>query len=335
MLSRVADSIYWMSCYIERAENVARFVEVNFNLALDLGIGIGEQWLPLINTTGDHEDFEARYGSPDMQKVVQFLTFDEENSNSILSCLRRARENARSVREMISSTMWEELNKFYLMVRGAATGRGLVDAPLDFFHDVKMASHTLQGVTDSTMSHNEAWHFTRLARLLERADKTSRILDVKYFLLLPSVADVGTPIDTIQWAALLKSASALEMYRKEFGRITPSQVAEFLILDRTFPRAVRFCMIGAEESLLAITGSRSGTFRNQAEQRLGRVRADLDYTGIQEIIGQGLHEFIDNFQAQLNGVGEAIYQSFLSPEAYAQPSNGMVQRQSQRGGVVW
>jgi uncharacterized alpha-E superfamily protein len=214
------------------------------------------------------------------------------------------------------------------MVRGAATGRGLVDAPLDFFHEIKMASHTLQGVTDSTMSHNEAWHFARLARLLERADKTSRILDVKYYLLLPSVHDVGTPIDTIQWAALLKSASALEMYRKAFGRITPAQVAEFLILDREFPRSIRFCMIHAEESLLGITGGRMGSFQNLAEQRLGRARADLDYTGIEEIIKVGMHEFIDRFQTKLNEVGEAVYHSFLSPEAYVYQANGSGQRQS-------
>ncbi|MDX1962639.1 MAG: alpha-E domain-containing protein [Pirellulales bacterium] len=332
MLSRVADSIFWMSRYIERAENVARFVEVNFNLALDLGIEHGDQWLPLISTTGDHDIFADRYGTPNMQKVVEFLTFDDENPNSIISCLRKARENARAVREMISSAMWEELNKFYLMVRGAATGRGLLDTPLDFFHEVKMASHLLQGVTDATMSHNEAWHFARMARLLERADKTSRILDVKYYLLLPSVNDVGTPIDTIQWAALLKSASALEMYRKAFGRITPEQVAEFLLLDKSFPRAVHFCMLRAEESLLTVTGSRLGTFHNQAEQRLGRLRADLDYTSIKEIISIGMHEFIDRFQTRLNDVGESIYYCFLSPEAYVR-NNGQVQSQSQIMGM--
>ena len=162
------------------------------------------------------------------------------------------------------------------------------------------------------MSHGEAWHFARMGRLVERADKTSRILDVKYYLLLPSVADVGTPLDTIQWAALLKSASALEMYRQTHGRITPTQVADFLILDRRFPRAMHFCLIKAEESLLAITGSRPGTFRNPAEQRLGRLRAELDYANIQEIIDGGLHEFIDGFQTKLNLAGEAIFETFFT-----------------------
>ncbi len=312
MLSRVADSIFWMSRYIERAENVARFVDVNLNLTLESGGDSGEQWAPLVFTTGDHKDFEEKYGNPNQQNVIQFLTFDVENSNSILSCLQSARENARTVREMISSLMWEELNKFYLMVRSEAAGRQALDAPFDFFNQIKLASHLLQGVTDATMSHGEPWHFARMGRLVERADKTSRILDVKYFVLLPSVAEVGTPLDTIQWSALLESASALEMYRKTYGRITPMNVAEFLILDREFPRAMHFCLLKAEESLLAITGSRHGTFRTPAEQQMGRLRAELDYARIAEVINNGLHEFIDSFQTKLNLVGEAISETFFA-----------------------
>ena len=164
-----------------------------------------------------------------------------------------------------------------------------------------------------------------MGRLLERADKTSRILDVKYFMLLPSVADVGTPLDTMQWSALLESASALEMYRKRHGRITPAQVADFLILDREFPRAMHFCLIEAEESLSAITGNRGGRIYTTAEQQLGRLRSELDYTHIDEIIDQGLHEFIDHFQVRLNEVGQAMHESFFAPQAVGL----MVQSQSQ------
>src|SRR5262249_3263760 len=214
MLSRVADSIYWMSRYIERAENVARFVEVNLQLMLDLPVAsTGEQWEALVTTTGDHAEFRSRYDTPSPQNVIQFLAFDADNPNAILSCLHAARENARMVREVITSTMWEQLNTFYLLVREAARGRAL-ESPHDFFSQVRMASHLFTGVTDATMSHNEAWHFCRLGRKLERADKTTRILDVKYFLLLPAATDVGTPVDDIQWAAVLRSASALAMYRK-------------------------------------------------------------------------------------------------------------------------
>ena len=190
MLSRVADSIYWMGRYVERAENVARFVDVNLNLMLDAPTGVDQQWQPLVNITGDHEGFTKRYGEATQEKVIQFLTFDRENPNSILSCLRAARENARSVREIISSEMWLQLNQFYLMVNSAAVTTNGHETPHDFFTEVKLASHLFAGVTDSTMTHGEAWHFCQLGRKLERADKTSRILDVKYFILLRSAAAV-------------------------------------------------------------------------------------------------------------------------------------------------
>jgi uncharacterized alpha-E superfamily protein len=319
MLSRVAESIYWMSRYIERAENVARFIDVNLHLMLDLPVGSSEQWEPLVQTTGDLKMFEERYGKATKEHVVAFLTFDTDNPNSILSCLRAARENARTVREIISSEMWEQTNKFYLMVREAAADNRVTEEPHAFFTEIKMASHLFVGITDVTMSHGEGWHFGRMARLLERADKTSRILDVKYFILLPALTDVGTPFDDIQWAAVLKSASAFEMYRKRFGRLRPDRVADFLILDREFPRAMHYCVVKAEESLHAISGSLPGTFQNLAEQRLGRVRSELDYAQIQEIINGGLHEFLDAFQTKLNHVGDAIYHTFLALRPVAVP----------------
>jgi len=331
MLSRVADSILWMSRYVERAENVARFIDVNLNMSLDLGPDMLNQWAPLVYTTGDHAEFTERHGPAGQESVIQFLTFDEKNPNSILSCLASARENARTVREMLSSPMWEELNKFYLLVRNAAQNTAAVhDSPFEFFDRIKHAAYVLEGVTEATMSHGEAWHFRRLGRMLERADKTSRILDVKYYLLLPNVQDVGTPLDTIQWASLLRSAGALEMYRQTHGQITPNHVAEFLILNRDFPRALRFCLIRAEQSLLAITGGATGTYRNRAEQRLGRLRAELDYTSAADIVGGGLHEFIDGFQTRLNDVGDAINETFFAAPAAAEvpPPSRMSQRQT-------
>jgi len=322
MLSRVADSIFWMSRYIERAENVARFIDVNMHLAMDVGsegVRVSDQWAPLVRTTGDHERFAELYGEPDQRKAIEFLAFDDRNPNSILSCLRAARENARTVREMISSSMWEELNKFFLMVLSARTTPDLMNSAYEFFNQVKLSSHLLEGITVATMSHGEAWHFARMGRLLERADKTSRILDVKYYVLLPSVAEVGTPLDTVQWSALLESASSLEMYRKRFGRILPADVADFLILDREFPRAIHFCLIKSEESLLSITGGERGRFRTLAEKRLGRLRAELDYVQIAEIIDQGLHEFIDAFQVELNKVGKAIHETFFALRPVASP----------------
>lgn len=324
MLSRVADSIFWMSRYIERAENVARFIDVNMQLAMDLGTqGLSEsqQWAPLVATTGDLELFSELYGEPNRVAAIEFLTFDERNANSIVSCLRLARENARTVREMISSSMWEELNKFFLTVVAARSSDAIRDSAYEFFNQIKLSSNLLEGITVATMSHGEAWHFARMGRLIERADKTSRILDVKYYVLLPDAQDVGTPLDTVQWSALLESASALEMYRKRFGRIAPAAVADFLILDREFPRAIHNCLIRSEESLLAITGGIRGRFNTLAEKHLGRLRSQFDYTQIGEIIDQGLHEFIDAFQFQLNEVGDAIHETFFAirPVGHAQP----------------
>jgi uncharacterized alpha-E superfamily protein len=313
MLSRVADSVFWMARYIERAENVARFIDVNHNLSLELGDQFGDQWAPLIYTTGDHEGFFKHYKEATRENVLRFLAFDKENPNSILTCVSNARENARTARETISSDMWEELNRFYLLVRDAVNSGATGD--YEFFAQVKRASNLLIGTTDTTMSHGEAWNFVRMGRLLERADKTTRIVDVKYYILLPDVSDVGTTLDVVQWSALLRSNSALEMYRRQHGRIQPNKVIDFLLLDRCFPRSFRYCIGGAEESLHAITGTPEGTFGNRAEQQLGRLRAELDFTSIDDIIQTGLHEFIDDVQGRLNSTGDAIYKTFCASDA--------------------
>src|SRR5258706_5034499 len=168
MLARVADSIYWMSRYVERAENVARFIEVNLNLMLDLPVGSAQQWQPLVATTGDAAAFAKRYGTATQRNVIQFLTFDQENVNSIRSCLRTARENARSVREVISSEMWEQVNEFYLMITSDAARSGSLADPHELFAAVKTSSQLFAAVADATMSHNDGWHFCRLGRELER-----------------------------------------------------------------------------------------------------------------------------------------------------------------------
>ncbi|MCA9602612.1 MAG: alpha-E domain-containing protein [Polyangiales bacterium] len=312
MLSRVADAVYWMHRYVERAENVARFVDVNLHLALDLSPGEHEQWEPIVATTSDDAWFAEAYGKATRENVLQFLTFDTRYPNSILSCFRAARENARSIREIISSEMWESINSAYLMLRDAAAhSEERLRAPHELYAAVKLASQQHIGVTYVTMSHNEAWHFARLGRLLERADKTSRILDVKYFLLLPAPSDVGSPYDEIQWSALLKSASALEMYRKRFRRITPFKVTSYLTLDREFPRSMAYCVRKAERSLHAITGSALETHATPAEERLAALRSELEAEDADDIIQRGLHEYLDAFQLKINGVGDAIYESFF------------------------
>lgn len=319
MLSRVADAIYWLNRHIERAENTARFIDVNFNLILDAPAGVIQQWEPLVVTAGDLPLFRERYGQVTAENVIQFLTFDGDYRHSILSCLRSARENARSVREIISREMWEQVNSFYFMVKEAAPEQP--NSVLhDFFSQVKMQSHLFAGVMDATMSHNEGWHFGHLGRFLERADKTNRLLDVKYFMLLPSGEAVSDTLDQIGWMALLKSASAYEMYRKRSQRITPTGVAAFLILDREFPRSIRVCFEQAEASLHQIVGTPIGTWQNSVERTLGRLRSELDYMTIEEILQSGLHEFLDRLQVQINQIDGKIAKTFFARNAAEQLS---------------
>ena len=359
MLSRVAENVYWMNRQIERAENVARAVETALDLAVEGTISQGRLWNALVCTFGDQADFWARHGLADQAHVISFLSFEPGNPNSIASCLHAARENARTVRDMISTPMWEEINKVHLYMQSAAQQYGGWLHPREFLDEVKRASQLITGVADATMSHGEAWHFARLGRLIERADKTSRVLDVEHYFK-PAAFRFAPPADSttadprsqaafrfappadsttadphsqatapvapaeggdeppggdaVQWSAVLESASALEMYRKQYGPAVRRNVAEFLIFDRFFPRTMHFCLIKAEESLLAITGGAKGAYTNPAERRLGRLRSGLDYGHIDEVLAgdEGLHEFIDGFQQRLNRASDAVQETFFA-----------------------
>ena len=313
MLSRVAESIYWMSRYISRAENVARVVGVNNQLQLHLPGLAEEQWDPMVEVTGDDAAFRTAYDAPTRSNVIEFLAFDTNNPNSIVSCLTQARENARSVREIISSEMWEAINTFYLFLRApGARQRAMADAHA-FFQHVQRSSYQIEGAKNETMEHGEAWHFSRMGQYLERGDQTTRILDTKYYLLLPSPEHVGKPIDDLQWSALLRSASAFEAYRRTHGSVSASAVASFLLLNREFPRSVHHCVIEAQTSLHAVTGTPLRRYANRAERALGRVVANLDYTDIADVIRTGLHDFLDSIQDRLNGVGSEITRTFFAP----------------------
>jgi len=323
MLSRVAESTYWMARYIERAENIARFIDVSLNMSLDAPLAFSDQWQPLVSITGSIEDYQSRYDDVNRDSVIQFLALDPENPSSILSCLRTARENARSIREVISADTWEQVNRFYLMVSSPNAPRRVKESPGTFFADVRRYSQLIAGVADATASHDEAWHFMQLGRLLERADNTSRLLDVKYFLLLPSVEEVGGAVDEMEWSILLRSATALAMYRRKFGQITPENVVDFLLLEPEFPRSILFCLEHAEESVHAITGTPSGGFRNPVERQLGHLRSELAFSQVHDIIGEGLHEFLDTFQRHLNRIGDAISETFFGwqPASSAVPAS--------------
>ena len=309
MLSRVANSIYWMSRYIERAENIARFISVNVHLMLDMALDPDNtQWRPLVTTTGDESDFTKRYREATEKNVIQFLTFDSQNVNSILSCIQFARENARTVREIISSEMWEQINELYHFVQGQSRKRRLAD-PQAFYAHIRLASHLITGLCENTMSHGEGWHFAQVGKMLERADKTARILDVKYFLLLPTLEYFDSPYDAVQWGAVLKSANAFEMYRKHYHRIHYKEVTEFLIFDREFPRSIAYCVQAAADSLMAICKDHSGAIAARTEMQ--KIQKSLLSTNVDAVLANGLHEFIDILQFNLNIVDRAIHQSFF------------------------
>lgn len=312
LLSRVADSLYWMARYMERAENVARLMEVNLHLQLDLPVE-SNQWQPIVETCGEAHIFEKRYAEATEENVLHFLAKDRDYPNSIVSCLFAARENARSVRDTISSEVWEQINSVYLQVQNEYA-KPVEEFSPETFRDLRLAGHMFQGITDATMSHNEAWHFVRLGRQMERADKTSRLLDVKYYMLLPNATHVGTPYDDLLWSAVLKSASAFEMYRQTRGKITPTNVVQFLALDPDFPRSIRHSLARAVDSLDVITGG----VPCESTHLLGALRRDLDDIEVDTLILTGLHEFLDSFQVRLNAVGNQLHRDFFALRSQAQ-----------------
>jgi uncharacterized alpha-E superfamily protein len=314
MLSRVANSIYWINRYIERAENYARFIGVNANLALDTAnIPDAMQWMPLVATTADEELYKAIYNEPTQENIFNFLTFDNENSNSIYACVMNARENARTIRENISIEMWEHINGFYHSVRNTADQRqNIIANPREFLKEVVQGSQLLSGIEDSTISHTEAWHFGRLGRFIERADKTARLLDVKYFILLPSLDEVGSVLDLIQWSAVLKSVSAFMMYRRKHGQLVPQKIIEFLILDKQFPRSVYYCTASAQLMLKNILKTHRSSVKNPVMRKLAMLNSELYYTNTKEIMKFGMHEYIDRLQTIINEVNNEIHAMFFA-----------------------
>lgn len=316
MLCRVADSLFWMSRYLERAENQARFIDVTSSIAL--GYRGSEQvlWSSLLHAGGDVEHFLQRYAAPTRENVINYMLFDRRNLNSVASCLAAARENARSVREILTTPMWEAVNRFYLRVRSAATQPELVlKQPHPFLDQIKRSAHQILGATEATWSHGEAWHFSSLGYQLERADKTSRILDVRYFILLPLSGSTGTQLDVVQWAALLESTGALQMYRRTFGRIQPVNVVDFLLRSDVFPRSLAFCIQQVQRSLAEISHSSEECVSTDAEILTTEVRDELCRLTAAEILESGLHQFVDRFQTRLNSIGQAVSERFFELSA--------------------
>ncbi|MEW6306776.1 MAG: alpha-E domain-containing protein [Verrucomicrobiota bacterium] len=317
MLSRVANSLYWMSRYIERADNTARIVDVNLQLLLDFrdlnDQTLARHWVPIVQSTGDEKDFFALYKKATGQAVTEYLVFQAENPNSIVSSIAQARENARMVRDQITFELWEELNRLYLFVRSPKARQVWKTDPHEFFEEVKASSLQLQGLIDATNMRNEGWHFLQAGKYLERADKTTRILDVRY----QSLPEKGAPAaisqtEALEWSAIIRSCSAWEAYRQIYSAdVNPVKVAEFLIFNEDFPRSVEFCVAQLNTALRRISGVPEGRFCNEAEKLAGRLLAELQFSTIDEVFERGLHDYLDLLQQKFNAIGEALFRAYI------------------------
>lgn len=317
MLSRVADSLFWISRYVERAENIARMVDVHQQLMLDLPTErvqkLKRNWLPLAACLGEHLQLKRRSQKGDVRTVTEFLLYDREHSNSILSCLSAARENARTVREQISPEMWEQINRTYLWYRSANSRHMFERNQYEFFQRVIKTLQLFQGITDNTMLHGEGWEFMRAGRFIERADKTSRMLDDKFYLLNKKRS---TPSEMLlQYSVVLKCCNAREVYQRKHGaELHPGSVAKLLLLDDSFPRSVRYCVQEIDLALRRISGVPAGCFSNKAEKLCGRLLAELSFSSIEDYQVQGMHQSMDDLQGKLNAIGAAIYHTYIHQE---------------------
>ena len=316
MLCRTANELYWMGRHIERAENVARLLDVTYRMALlpyevvEPGLAWAEPWAVPLITSGLATSFYERFQQLSAENVLRFMILDPANVSSIFCCLRSARESARSVRGAITSEMYEDLNSAWLEMRLHDYDRVQATGVSGFLDWVKMRSHLFRGVTFGTMLRDEAYHFIRLGTHIERADNTARILDVKYHTLLPSAAEVGGAVDYYQWSALLRSVSSFESYRKIYSDvITPRRVAELLVLREDMPRSLHSCMNFIHETLEVLCDDNS----KEIERAAGELHAKLHYGRTDDIIEQGLHEYLMDFLDRIYELGAEINKRFLVP----------------------
>jgi uncharacterized alpha-E superfamily protein len=315
MLSRVADALFWMSRYLERAEHVARLLDVCFHLELDLrGVVSGPyelHWTSLAAILQQIIPAAGREGQSPQATISHWLTFDLENPDSIMSCVSRARANARGIRGAITSEVWKELNKLYWQLSDPAFSGQARESPHEFYQAVACGSHLVQGVCDATLTHDEGWQFIQLGKYLERADKTLRILDIQYHLLHELSDPADQPLSSLQWAGVLRSCHAYEAYQRLYvGRVEPERVVEFLLLHPTFPRSVRFALESAARALTAIEGEVPGRPLGKADRILGRVLAELRYGELDVILRGNLHAFLGQMQDQCARVSRAVQEQY-------------------------
>jgi uncharacterized alpha-E superfamily protein len=316
MLSRTADHLYWMSRYTERAENTARMLDVNYQTSLlPQSAAVSKVgWQGMLSISELMPAYQAKHGEVEPQQVMQFMVKDEANASSILTCLRAARENARAVRGSLTTEVWETQNQTWLELNRMLRGGEFERDPGQFFEWVKFRSHLSRGVTVGTMLMDEALHFMRLGTFLERADNTARLVDVKFHAVqsdfFGAASEKDQEYDFYHWSAILRSVSGFEIYRKVYRDvIKPERVADLLILRPDMPRSLHASLNEVVANLQMIASDQS----SETARRAGRLRAELQYGHIEEILANGLHAFLTQFLDRVNDLGARISRDFLIP----------------------
>lgn len=325
MLSRVADALYWMARYVERAEDLTRILTVNFHTLLDARAEAAAAWQPIIAITGDEALYSANFDEYSARNVSEFLLWHPANPNAVTTCITLARENARSVREQLSSEMWEHLNRLYFLVRDIKR-ESATRGPYEFFDKIRNGSQAFQGITNETMTHGEAYEFIQLGKHLERADKTVRIIDVKYASVNQLIEG---PESSLQLIAMLRSCSAFEAFRKtSVEQLNAADVAEFLLFNQQFPRAVAYCLQRALRSVKVM--SEDTRQQNGPQRTLGRICSELDYMDINEILGNRMHPYLERLLSQLNQAGNEITRTYFNTQVILPAEYPPRQQQSQQ-----
>jgi len=312
MLSRIAESLFWLARYVERAEGTARILDVNYHMLLEQSQqSYHLRWEPLIIMAGEEDRFRKLYDSANGENVFEFLAFRPDNPSSIVECISKARENARTIRDRISREMWEDINGLYLTVTHFDPKEEIAAGPHRFCDTVKFGAHRFHGVTDATLPHDEGWEFLRIGGALERAEMTARLVDVQYHNLLdgPPAADA---LDNHQWMAVLRSVGAYEAYHRQYHPpLEPEKVAEMLILNNMHPHSIRFNVTEVQAGLRAVSGTGPRSYANEAERIAGKLVDRLSYDKIGEIFKQGLHGYLNELVNMCGLIGDDIARTYF------------------------
>ena len=317
LLSRYAEALFWLARYMERIENLARILDVTDTFVRHGADQSG--WRSVIQINADEKPFVERYGVANAENVARFYLVDRENPTSILSSLFAARENARTLRPLISTEMWSQINVFYNRVRLLTEADAAPSRVSGLCAYLKEQCQAHAGITDGTFYRDQGWAFYNVGKFIERGDQTSRLVDIKYHTLLPTAEDVGSALDVSQWHALLRTASGYHAYRRIHpSGMTPSSVAGFLLMNSSFPRSVTLCVRQVEYYLNQLSSNYGLRGAYTAQERLDELRAALMDQTIEQILGRGLHEFLDWVQLQFIGLQAAIADNFWRPAVQAQ-----------------